>query len=191
MGVRIFQQRIDPASLHTLQNRQYSEKLIISNTAKAAVETQGKTSVSNLGHFLCQYITGHFETLRDVTDSLLGPIVIDDGVNHLRGQLIDGTGMRRLFQDYIPLDLILSPGRKKSNDAANVLTQYKDSGTAAVLAEQADKGEALFFPHEFEYLFSANSDILLNVKNDSDVDIDFEVVFHGIRILAGAAVAGI
>lgn len=179
--VRVFGQRLNPTTLFNLQRSQYSEKLLLSDTVPAGQSKLGKTAVSNLGHFLCLHITGHFETLR-----YQGETVIDDAINHLRGQLIDGAGQKKLFNDYIPLDLWMSPGRERSNDAANVLTPVVDPAV-----DTACCPPYLFYPQEFEYLFSANSDILLDVKNDSDYEIDYEICFHGIRILSSAAVSGL
>jgi hypothetical protein len=81
----------------------------------------------------------------------------------LRGKLIDGGAQRALFSDYIPLHLILTPGRRKSLAA----------GAA---------GNALFYPLPLEYMFTANSEIVFDVKNDSDVANNFSIAFHGVRI---------
>lgn len=171
--IKVLSKQIDIAASFRLQNTQYSEKLLMSDTVPAGTEKPGKTAVSTLGNFLCQFITGHFQTLSKVNTSH----VIDDGVSHLRGQLIDGTGQRKLFSDYIPFDLFCSPGRTKALAAENNLTAY------STFANQADPANQLFYPMEFEYLFAVNTDILMYVKNDSDVDLSYDLVFHGVRIL--------
>jgi hypothetical protein len=193
MATRIFKAVENAAEMFKLQNQQYSDKLIIADTVPASSEKLSKTGVSNMGHFHCLQLTGHYETLSQVTVCST-PHIEDDGVNHLRGQLIDGAGQRKLFSDYIPLDLFLSPGRIKTGiatiagGAPTAVSNFllDDSG----YANAAAPADNLFYPFEFEYLFTANSDIILNVKNDSDVDIFYEIVFHGIRLMSNAAVKG-
>jgi hypothetical protein len=173
MGIiRALSKKVNIRETFALQNQQYSEKLLLADSVPAATEKLGKVSVSTLGNFLCQFITGHYQSLALVNTSH----TIDDGVSHLRGQLIDGTGNRKLFNDYIPLDLFLSPGRTKSASAENNLTAY------STYADRADAANSLFYPVEFEYLFAVNTDILFAVKNDSDVALTYEICFHGIRI---------
>lgn len=167
MVVKPFSQRIDPNQVFDLQNHQYAEKLIMADTVPAKSPKLGKVNVSNLGHFFCQYITGSFSTLTAAA--------VDSGVSYLSGQLVDGAGQRKLFNERIPLDLVLSPGRRK------------DSGSAAPVTDP--DSNSLFFPIEFEYLFTANSDITLDVFNSSDVANSYEVVFHGIRIISDMVIS--
>ena len=181
MSVRVFAQRLNTEALFRIQGQQYSERLLLSVTIPAGQTAMGRTAIGTLGHFMCQHITGHFETMRLAA----GPVTIDDAVSHLRGMMIDSAGNRRLYNDYIPLDLLFSPGRRKSNTAANVLI------AVAGVANAAADPYPLFYPCEFEYLFAANSEILFDVKNDSDVALSCELVFHGIRIMTGTSVSGL
>ena len=164
MVVKPFSQRIDPQKVFDIQNHQYSEKLLLADTVPANSSKLGKVNVSNLGHFFCQFVTGSFTTIG-------GGAANDSGISYLSGQMIDGAGQRKLFNDRIPLDLFLSPGRRKDAVAA---------GAAA--------SNNLFFPIEFEYLFTANSDILLDVVNASDQENSYEICFHGIRIISDMVV---
>lgn len=163
MLVKPFSQRIDPDKVFDIQNHQYTEKLLLADTVPANSTKLGKVSIANLGHFFCQFVTGSFTTIGTGAG-------VDSGISYLSGQLIDGSGQRKLFNDRIPLDLFLSPGRRKSNLA----------GAAA---------SGLFFPIEFEYLFTKNSDILFDVVNTSDQDNEYEIVFHGIRIVSDMVVS--
>lgn len=158
--------RINAQKTLDLQNLQYSENLLMTDSVPPSTTRLGSVNVSNLGHFYCMFLTGSFETLA------AGPT--DDGIDHLRGKLIDGSDQRQLFNDYVPLSLLLTPGRRKS---AHDLTGANSNN--------------LFYPTKFEYLFTANSDILLDVKNDSDFEIDYDIVFWGIRIKSSIAVAGV
>jgi hypothetical protein len=186
MSMRVLSKALDVNSLFSLQNTQYSEKLLLSDTVPAAGSKLGRTAVSNLGHFFCQFITGSFFTCR-VTPG--AATFIDDGCCHLKGQMSDGNGMKKLFSDYIPLDLFLSPGRVRDAGADNVMNPVVIPGPLTV--DTSAPSNSLFYPMEFEYLFGANSEILLDVKNDSDIAVTYNICFHGIRILSKAAVRGI
>jgi hypothetical protein len=193
--VRIFANRLKTQDMFNLQRFQYSEKLILSDTVPAGQAKLGKVAVSNLGHFLLTHITGTFTTIRTENYILPGAGAatdnqIDSGVNYLRGQLIDGNGQKKLFSDYIPFDLFLSPGRIKDGDSYNDLIAALNS-VGGTVANHAGDSNALFYPQEFEYLFSANSDILFDVKNDSNLANSYNITLHGIRILSSAAVKGV
>jgi hypothetical protein len=161
--VNIFAKIINPQAILKMQNLQYQEKLLLEDTVPASSSKLGKISISSLGHFYCQFLTGHFETL-----SLDEAAIKDDGVSHLRAKFSDGSNQRQLFNDYVPLDLFLTPGRVKSSDSTTLLTDPVSNN--------------LFYPQIFQYLFAVNSDILVDVKNDSDVELDYAIVFHGIRV---------
>lgn len=176
--IRVFS-KIQAQTLFASQKTQYTEVLRLSGTVAANAGQLSRVAVSNLGHFLVTKITGSFTTLTDVAATIL-----DDGVDHLRAQLIDGAGQRKLFNDFIPLSLFLSPGRRRDNAAANAFAP-------AGLVPESPAGNSLFYPVEFEYLFSANSEILLDLRNDSPAANRFDIAFHGIRILSGVSVAGV
>jgi hypothetical protein len=175
--VRVFG-ALSADKLFDSQRSRYSETLILSGVIPANAGLLCRTAVSNLGHFLCLKITGSFSTLTNAGG------IVDDGIDHLRGQLIDGAGQRKLFNDYIPLSLFLSPGRRRDATALNAFIPF-----GAIPAAQPSG--SLFYPTELEYLFSANSEILLDVRNDSVEPNRLDVAFHGIRILSGVSVAGI
>jgi hypothetical protein len=178
--IRTFSNKIEAQKLFDSQKRQYSETILMTGTVPAAGGVLARTGISNLGHFLCLKITGSFSCLW--TDGVVG--LIDDGIDHLRGQLIDGAGQRKLFNDYIPLSLFLSPGRRRD---ATALNAFAPAGAVVT----CPPSPSLFYPGEFEYLFSANSEILLDVRNDSNSVNRFDIAFHGIRILSGVSVAGV
>lgn len=171
MVVKPFSQRIDPNEAFSMQNSQYMERLFMQVTIPAGQTNIGQVAVSNLGHFFCKFITGTFTTLASPAGA-----IVDTGVSYLSGQLIDGAGQRKLFNDRIPLDLILTPGRRKSATSTTVLTDPVSN--------------SLFYPIELEYLFTANSTIILDVVNNSDEANSLEICFHGIRIISSMAQSG-
>lgn len=159
--------RIDGDAVLDVQKFQYTERLFLSQIVPAGEHAMGKVAVSNLGHFALAWMTGHFTTVWGAQAPA------DTGVVPIRAKLVDGTNQRTLFNDYIPLDLFLSPGRVRS--------------AAALL--NAEPSNNLFVPTEFYYVFPANSEIQLDLINDSDVDNKVEICFHGIRVKARAALS--
>lgn len=160
--INLFAKVIIPEHIEELQNLQYSEKLLLEDTVPASSSKLGKVNISSLGHFYNVYITGHFETLKDVEG------ITDDGVDHLRGKIVDGSNQRPLFNDYVPLDLFLTPGRVKSSLSTGVATDPVSN--------------SLFYPQVFQYMFTVNSEILFDVKNDSNTAVSYAILFHGIRL---------
>jgi hypothetical protein len=163
--MNLLEKAINPKDLFAIQNYQYQEKLILTDEVPAGSTRLGKVSITNLGHFLCTRITGNYETITDVGAGVIN----DDGVSHLRGKIIDQCTNRALTNDYVPLDLILTPGRVKTSKSANVLTDPASS--------------AVFWPDEFIYLFTVNSDISIDVKNDGNTAIKYNICFHGWRFI--------
>lgn len=178
--MKTLNKKIDSRNLFDIQRYQYSEKIVLEDTVAAGSSKMGKVGVSNIGHFLCLYITGKFTSLK--TGGAGNGI--DTGISYLKGLLYDGAGQRKLFNDYVPLDLWLSPGRVRNATASNT---YQPDGVIGI----APASNQLYLPIEFEYLFQANSDILLDVKNSSDKSIDYSICFHGIRIKSENAVSGL
>lgn len=180
MSIKVLAKKLIAEDLLSIQRYQYAEKIVMEDTVSSSSSKMGKASISNIGHFLCLYITGSFTSL------LLGGTGsgIDTGVSYLKGLLFDGSGQRKLFNDYIPLELWLSPGRVRNTVASNT---YQPDG-AIVTASDSNQ---LYTPIDFEYLFQANSDILFDVKNSSDADISYSICFHGIRIKSSTAVKGL
>jgi|WetSurMetagenome_2_1015567.scaffolds.fasta_scaffold06083_13 hypothetical protein len=171
------------SDMRSKQLTQYADKILIEDTVPANSEKLGKASISSLGHFLSLFITGHFSCSTEVTDLISNKSIIDDGVCHLRGQLVDGTGNRKLFSDYIPLDMFLSPGRVKSITNVNNYKTVLDGSNSTVIATVADKSDNLFLPMEFKYIFAINTDILFYVKNDSNTPVSYAITFHGFRLM--------
>lgn len=165
MLIKPFAQLIEPEKAFEMQKFQYMERLLMQVTVPAGSTALGQVSVSNLGHFMCSFVTGTFTTVASP-----GAGIVDTGVSYLSGQLIDGAGQRKLFNDRIPLDLWLSPGRRKSTTSTTVLTDPISN--------------SLFYPIELNYLFTANSMIQLDVSNSSDEANTLEICFHGIRIIS-------
>jgi hypothetical protein len=162
-----FSQVVNPEKHFEVQNAQYRDIILLTGTVAAlSGGTDFSVNVSSLGHFLCQFITGTFETI-----AIPAAAIVDTGVTYLSGQLKDGA--RNLMSDRVPLDLLLSPGRRKSATSTTVVAD--------------PVGNSLFYPLEFEYLYLVNNNITMNVANTSNQACNFEIAFHGLRIVANSA----
>ena len=153
-----------PDLIMKLQTRQYNDKIVLSGEVEAGQSNIITADVSNLGHFYVTYFTGDFSTLLESE-----AVIVDDGVSHLRGQLRDGSNSKNLFSDYVPLNLIMSPGRAKNANSVNVLTDTPSNN--------------LFYPFPFFYMFTVNSKIILEVKNDSNTKNYVNLILHGVRVI--------
>ena len=157
---------VDLGHLLKIQDIQYQDFLPMSVMVPANSEILGQTFVSQLGDVFCEKITGQFETL---TTSDAGVTFQDDGVCDIYGKLEDGSNQRQLFGDYLPLSIILSPGRTRSARANNNLT------TAA-------PSNQLFYPLTFQYIFKAQSYINFRLKNNGLADQRVDLCFIGYRM---------
>lgn len=139
----------------------YPQNLYMSGSCSPNSSVTVKISVSNYGNFLVDRIYGTYSTLQTVD-----AVLVDDGVCRLKGKLTDSSVNRPLFDDFIPFDLWLSPGRKKTGFAGDV----------------SPFPNQLFYPLPFPYIFSINSDILLDVQSSSNMINSFELMFAGYRL---------
>ncbi len=173
--IRVFGEALSSKALQQSQARQRSEMIPLTQVVPASSGALGVAHVGTMGSFLLLYITGRFTTLKTVAVTH----IIDDGVCDVRGQLKCSTGTVLLFSDFIPLDLWLSPGRRLSATAENLLGSATIN---AVTYAQAMPASPLFFPTEFQFLFPVNADIQVDFRNDGDAAETVEIAFHGIRI---------
>jgi hypothetical protein len=109
--------------------------------------------------FSCRELGGSFETLIQINGS-----IVDDGVNRLRVKLQDGGRDYQFTDAYIPADLILSAGRRKSAKAMNNLT------TAAA-------GNPIYKFLSFNYEFTDK--IEARISNDSNTAQHITILFIG------------
>jgi len=148
--------------MFSVQDKKYRETLYATDTVPAGESKLQKINTSNVGDFLVLFITGSFTTLRVINDA-----IVDVGVCFLSAQLKDGNSQTLLFNDFIDMQLWVSPGRVKSVLSTTLLT---------------DPPAGYFlYPLEFEYLFSKNSDILIDVKNTGNTPNTWKLAFHGLR----------
>ena len=161
--LNVYHEPIDVHRILELQQTQYQNGLYFEEEIPASGQVDGSVNVTSLGHYMLLGITGSFTTLID--DGQGAPV--DNGVNPIFFQLVDGSNQRTLFDDFAAAPLILSPGRVK--------------GTLAPVTA-ADRSGQLYLEFPWCYTFPMNSQILVKVKNESDWPNTLRLFFHGIRI---------
>ena len=165
-GLKVLTRRIHTEKLFALQRQQKYEIIPMTGVIPASSNSIVKVTVSNQGHFFCQFMTGSFTTLSGAS--------VDDGVNHLRGKLFSNNDP--IFNAYTPFDLFLSPGRRRST---------------ADISVTAMQGNTLFLQFPIEFLFPANTDIIMDTINDGTFANSFDIAFVGIRCSAYETVSGV
>lgn len=182
MAIRTLLKMLSAKAMFGIQKTQYTDAIPLTDTIDAGTTKLCKANVSFVGHFLLTSITGRFSTLHYPP---VEAVLLDNGVCALSAQLLDGAGQRTMFSDYIPLDLFLSPGRtrRQTGLVAGVVTQVVNNLQAvAAVASKCDNAPSLFEPYAFEYLFTANSDIQMSIRNDSTTTQFVDIMFKGIRL---------
>lgn len=155
-----------------LQQKQYQKCIVINGVvgATSAVPTLTATKlVTSEGPFLLQRITSQYSTL--VTNGAGG--AWDDGTCHLRALIRDNSNGIMLFDDYVSMSLFSTPGRQRT-----IGVGLQVGGVFS--ADRADNMHISGFP--FEYIFKGNSEITVDLKNDSTYPNTFELAFWGIKI---------
>jgi len=170
--MKLINREFDANKILLAQSNQYQERLYLEDTVPAGQGKTAKVSIGSLGHFLCLWMTVSYSTLKIKA----GFAVEDSGVNYLSTKLSDGNGNRLLFNDFIPLDLISTPGRTKTE------LSFVQLPFSMAALDAGGASNNLFIPLEFEYLFQANSEIITETRNISDFQNRYRICFHGIRL---------
>ena len=108
-----YHSKIDIESILQLQNSQYQNAIYTEITVPANDQVDQSVNISSLGHFMLLTITGAYSTKNDDQGS-----PVDNGINGLSLQLVDGQSQRDLFEDFVPAPIFLSPGRIKTLPAS-------------------------------------------------------------------------
>jgi hypothetical protein len=169
-GLKVLTRQLDTEKLFALQRQQKYEIIPMTGVVPASTNSIVKVTVSNQGHFFCLFMVGSFTTLT------AGPV--DDAVNHLRGKLFSNNDP--IFNAYTPFDLFLSPGKRTGTV----------TGTGAAVTPPFAPN-SLFLQFPIEFLFPANTDIIMDTINDGTYANSFDIAFVGIRCSAYETVRGI
>jgi len=111
-------------------------------------------------HFECYFVTGSYTTLDDDEG------VFDSGVCEVSMRITDGSNDLKLFNNFIPANLFLSPGRRLAN------------GTSG------DPASSLFYPFPFYHIFPANGGIVIETQNAAAAENTLDLLFWGKKLRA-------
>lgn len=155
-----------PDQIITAQRARYDEMLTTDGSmiCEPNSDTSFEIKISDLGVFHAETFTMDFTTLSLVTGN-----IVDTGVCALSISIKDGANALPLTNGFVPLDLIASPGRVRSNLATNNLTSAAPSST-------------LFNPMELDYYFPKLSSIQMIVRNSSNTRQVANIAFQGERV---------
>lgn len=115
--------------------------------------------------FECKELAGAFETL-----TTSGGNVIDNGVCYHRIKLTDAGTDYQFTDTYVPADLLLAPGRRKSSLAQN-------NNTTVGAFSAADVANPLYKFISFQHTFTDKLEV--RVANDSNTALKIWVMFVG------------
>ncbi|MGB7569595.1 MAG: hypothetical protein WBM07_17155 [Chitinivibrionales bacterium] len=172
--MNILSTKLSNYALKESKKGQHREGIILQGEVPASTDGgvfSAKVNVGTVGAIVTMRMAGTFTTL-----DLISGHVIDDGVCHLRAQLVDTDGNLNLYNDFVPLNVLLSPGRRKDTRAENNVLAVAD------VADTAGPAFGLYEGQEFTHPFTVNSDILINLKNDALYANSFEIYFDVIRV---------
>lgn len=154
-----YHQQIDVAEVMRLQQYQYQCTLYLEQEVPANSQVDAAVNVTSIGHFMLLSMTGSYTTVEEIDEE-----PVDNGVVPLYAQLVDGSNFRELFEDYVPANLFLSPGREKS------------------LSTSGERSDQLFLEYPFVYTFPLNGQVILRIQNAANYANKLKVAFKGIRI---------
>lgn len=174
--------KLSNEKLRESKTGQHREGLLLQGEILAGASDSAKVEVGTAGTIVTMRMAAYYTTLDLDTGS---GHVIDDGICHLRGQLIDTDKNLALFNDFIPFNLFSSPGRIKAKSAlvAGVVTPCSNYLKAdAGIADTAAPSSFLYEAQEFTHPFTVNSYIKIDVKNDAGCSNKFAIYFDVIRV---------
>lgn len=184
--MNIATQKYNITSLAEAKKGQHREGILLTADIAAGQTLTTKVEIGTAGTILSLRIAGLFTTLDAITVGGARKVV-DDGICHLRGQLIDTDQNLSLYNDFVPLSLLLSPGRVKINKeptsgaaVENYLTAYIVGGVTQ--ADAAAPSGFLYEMQEFTHPYNPNSYIRMDVKNDAQAVNRFAIYFDSLRV---------
>ena len=179
--MNLFHDTLDVEKILRLRSSQYIQPLYVEDTVPAGQTKVTPLPLSTIGAFLVLAFTGFFTSLR--IKSVCAATLQDLGICPLRMKIQAGASNLEMFGDFVPMDLLLSPGRQRVNpaDPALIINSYTLAD-----ADQGPVPNSLFYPMSYQYPFRANDVISVSVKNDFDASAGgwinrWGICFFGIR----------
>lgn len=178
----LFEKRLDTEKILRLRASQYVQPLYVQDVVAAGAEYPTPLPLSTIGNFLVLSYTGFYTSLR-IKDPVAKTLQ-DLGVCPLRMKIQAGASSLQMFGDYVPMNLLLTPGRVRVDPAD---PQLITGGYALADADQGPVPNQLFYPYSYQFPFQANDTITIWVKNDFDTAASgwanrWGICFLGIRV---------
>jgi hypothetical protein len=175
----LFEKRMNLPQILNLRRSQYVQNLYIEGVVAAGATVPFPLPLSKIGAFLVISFTGFYTSLRV---KVAGVSLEDIGVCPLRMKIQAGASSMEMFGDYVPMNLLLTPGRVRVDPADPVLV----AGLAFAAADYGPVPNQLFYPYSYQFPFEANDTVTVSVKNDFDAAANgttnrFGISFLGIR----------
>jgi hypothetical protein len=145
-----------------VQKKQWFAQYYVNGEVEPQSEKTVPLNIEGAGDFLIEEITGSFETL-----TLSGADIVDNGICSLSMKIEDNGANKRLMNDFIPLNLMLSPGRVRSD--------------SVTIADTSPYPDPIFVPLSMPYLMYQKSSMSITVKNTSTATQKFAILFWGVQ----------
>jgi hypothetical protein len=173
--------KLDMNKIINLRSSQYMQPLYVEDIVDPSVSQTKDTPLplSLLGDFLVLSFTGFYTSLR-----VKAALTLQDlGICPLRMKIQAGASTLQMFGDYVPMNIIFTPGRVRVNPAD---PQLITGGYALADADQGPVPNQLFYPYGYIFPFAANDTVTVSVKTDFDVSTGgwknrWGICFYGIR----------
>lgn len=178
--MNLFRDRLDVEKILRLRGSQYVQALYVEDIVEAGTEKITPLPLSTIGAFLVISFTGFYTSLRIKA----APALQDLGICPLRMKIQAGASTLEMFGDYVPMNVLLSPGRVRVNPSDPGLIT---GGATLADADQGPVPNQLFYPYSYQFPFAANDVISISVKNDFDAASNgwknrWGINFLGVRI---------
>jgi hypothetical protein len=177
--MNLFRENLDVEKILRLRSSQYIQPLYVEDTVSPGATKPTPLPLSTIGAFLVLSFTGFYTCLR-----VKAALTLEDlGICPLRMKIQAGASGLEMFGDYVPMNILFSPGRVRVNPAD---PQLITGGYALANADQGPVPNQLFYPTSYQYAFQANDTITISVKNDFDTSVGgwtnrWGICFFGIR----------
>jgi hypothetical protein len=174
--------KLPVAEILAIRNSQYVQNLYIEGVVPAGQTIPFTIPLSKIGDFLMLSFTGFYTCLRMQT--IVPPLALEDlGICPLRMRISAGASSLEMFGDFVPMQLLLSPGRQRVNPADPVLIT---GGYALANADQGPVPNQLFYPYSYQFPFRSGDNITVTVQNDFNAAAmgwqnRFGISFMGVR----------
>lgn len=179
---RLIRDKIDMGKILALRASQYVQPLYVEDVVPVGPAKSTPLPLSTIGAFQVLSFTGFYTSLR-----IKDPVALtlqDLGICPLRMKIQAGASSLEMFGDYVPMNLLFSPGRVRVNPLD---PQLITGGYTLADADQGPVPNQLFFPYSYLFPFQANDTITISVKNDFDTSAGgwqnrWGICFLGIRV---------